>query len=93
MTLSPKLIRVIPLFTISSTLVGDRMKLLLIHGKDHSELVYINNNNVNEYDIIYTRKIHKFEAKGDFSMANTELQTYGVKAMIQVLAYFKNTRG
>lgn len=69
------------------------MKLLLINGKNQSEIVYINNNNVIEYDILYTRKIHKFESKNDFDLVNTELQTYGVKAMIQVLAYLKNTRG
>ena len=52
--------------------------LELYHGADYSALLLKDENGIigRKY---YTRRIHKYESKADFTQLKTELETYGYR--------------
>lgn len=43
-------------------------------------------------DVSYTRRIHKHESDADLSSLRTQLNTYGVRATIDLFEYLRSTR-
>jgi hypothetical protein len=62
------------------------MKLYLIKGKHHSEVVL--QDKTGTRSVIFDRKIHEYESNNCYQLIDREINTYGWKAGKEIFDYY-----